>query len=166
MIRKLPVLNCSALILLVAVGCGEPEAPNVLVILPVGRAGVFAIKQDAIEGGSYRRLGNTIELRIPSSGILLLKDTGFLYKWHNTQVVYANQNPIPYQYDDALDAKNSVACWGLFSTSDTHYYFVGTPSEKRAINSMRVSELQRYLLTDKERRKEKEPVKTNNKRGS
>jgi len=126
-------------------GCNN-QSKVVRIVLPKGSKGVFFVKQDVVEGSLVATRGQKITLTIPNNGKLIIKDAGFLFDWHSTTVTYDDGETIPFIASVRSVKDNFVACWELFSTSDTQYYFIGTLSEEKKFSDLSISKLGPFFL--------------------
>jgi hypothetical protein len=115
----------------------QPGYPIVLVI-PDAYRGPVRLIIDGQKGVDKPLKDKKYTYIIPSSGTLVIKDSGPFHQWHSMTAAYASGQKIPIEYQDK-PSKASVVLFSLGSGVTTQGgrreesidYFLGTETEKR-----------------------------------
>lgn len=129
---------------LIPVGCAQ-SSPRVTFVLPNDHHGVFVVKEES-NGVELSGSKGIFLVRVPESGVVILKDASILTAWHTTSVEQADGRTIKYFYRDQHAEDTQIGCWGLFSTMDSHYYYIGKFSELKSLTGKKTSDLLQLLL--------------------
>jgi hypothetical protein len=114
-------------VLVLLISCSQPRGPSVRIIVPDGFKGLIKIVEDRagvevdLESGEY-------VYRIPTNGVLKVKEASGFADWHYREANYASGKPLPV-YPGAPKGKVGLFMLGTHS-SGKHFLFVGTEQEK------------------------------------
>jgi hypothetical protein len=120
-----------AYVLLIAVllclSCTQKRGASVHIVVPDGFKGLVKIVKD--------QTGMEIELehgeyiyRIPTNGMLKVKEPRGLSQWHYTEASYSSGKPLPVRPENS---SGDIALFGVGSDSlGRTFFFVGTDEEK------------------------------------
>lgn len=119
---------------IVALGGCDSSAP-VKYILPTSYRGAFVIRVDAINGSTMKEKSGWIHVRVPRNGIILVKNTDFLQRWHSWRAEFENHIPIPdagnakelLAYSDDKECLLKQVCFETIGTESdgSTYFYVG-----------------------------------------
>ncbi len=114
-------------------------------ILPPDYRGAFKVVQDKKTGEVIAPIGGVIKVSVPASGIVVLKSTESLEKWHKAIAVYKGGTALPFGIG-VLPNKESVAFFNLWTEADgTIYYFIGTKAQFDKVQKSTPWKVDEYL---------------------
>jgi hypothetical protein len=141
--RAIRVLWCLCIVL-GPCGC-DARNGQVHYRIPDGARGVFIVSMDANRGLDVFNRDATID--VPLEGIVIVKELGFLRRFHVLSASYTSGKAINNP-DNTACSKGDVCIWTLCSTSDKVYYFVGKFEERPLVADLRMRDLDKMLLSD------------------
>lgn len=129
MIKIFTIIKLCVLLLL-AIGCGGNNDPvTVKYVLPDNYKGYIWVALDPVQGKEVRpNANNEIILKIPSDGILLVKDDGFLLRPHRLTASNYSGEKIPVEYYDKTTVTENALRGISTSSSNIHTSIFGKRS--------------------------------------
>ncbi|HSY18646.1 MAG TPA: hypothetical protein VK815_09945 [Candidatus Acidoferrales bacterium] len=120
------------ILVLLAFGC-DRNGPPVQFILPENFRGIFQISVDKETGNEPGQTNGTLMIIVPTNGCVLVKDDGFLKRWHKETAIY----PSGVKFSGEVYDTNALSLRSLLSDNGhTSWILIGTEEEFRIAISL------------------------------